>query len=85
MHKLDARGRDTTLWDAKAYGERLAVVGKDDLTAGWPNRPFQVEWNPGDQFVLEVYDRQDRPLLPSPGDSPWPGRFGRRRIPAQVR
>ena len=30
--------------------------GKDELTAGWPDRPFQVEWNPGDQFVLEVYD-----------------------------
>ena len=31
-------------------------MGKDELTAGWPDRPFQVEWNPGDQFVLEVYD-----------------------------
>ena len=28
------------------------------MSAGWPNRPFQVEWNPGDQFVLEVYDRK---------------------------
>ena len=56
VHKLDSDGRDTTLWDSKAFGSRLAVVGKDDLTAGWPNRPFQVDWNTGDQFVLEVYD-----------------------------
>ena len=56
VKKLDPAGRDKTLWDAKAYGERLAVVGKDELTAGWPHRPFQVEWNPGDELVLEVFD-----------------------------
>jgi len=56
VHKRDARGRDTTLWDSKSYGERLAVVGKDELSAGWPNRPFQVEWTPGEQLVLEVSD-----------------------------
>jgi hypothetical protein len=56
VRKLDAKGRDATLWDAKSFGSRLAVVGQDELTAGWPDRPFQVEWNPGDQFVLEVYD-----------------------------
>jgi hypothetical protein len=56
VRKLDATGRDTTLWDARSFGSRLAVVGKDELTAGWPDRPFQVEWKPGDQFVLDVYD-----------------------------
>jgi len=56
VQKLDSRGRNTTLWDSKSYGERLAVVGKDELSAGWPNRPFQVEWNPGEQLVLEVSD-----------------------------
>jgi hypothetical protein len=56
VHKLKPGGRDTTIWDAKAFGSRLAVVGKDALVAGWADRPFQVEWNPGDQFVLEVYD-----------------------------
>ena len=54
--RLTRTGREATLWDAKSYGSRLAVVGKDELTAGWPDRPFQVEWKPGDQFVLEVYD-----------------------------
>jgi hypothetical protein len=28
------------------------------LTAGWPNRPFQVEWSPGEVVFLEVYDRK---------------------------
>jgi hypothetical protein len=56
VHKLGPAGRETTLWDAKAFGSRLAVVGKDELTAGWPDRPFETEWKPGDRFVLEVYD-----------------------------
>lgn len=56
VRKLDSGGRDATLWESKAFGSRLAVVGKDELTAGWPHRPFQIEWNTGDQFVLEVYD-----------------------------
>lgn len=56
--KLGAKGRDTTIWESKPFGERLATVGKDELTAGWPHRPFQVSWNPGDQLVVEVYDRR---------------------------
>ena len=54
--KTDAAGRSVTLWDAREYGSRLAVVGKDELTAGWADRPFEARWNPGDRFVLEVYD-----------------------------
>jgi hypothetical protein len=56
VRKLGAEGRDGTVWDAKSFGSRLAVVGRDELSAGWPDRPFQVAWNRGDQFVLEVYD-----------------------------
>jgi hypothetical protein len=56
--KLDPRGRSTTLWETKPYGERLAVAGKDELSAGWPQRPFQVEWNPGERLLVEVYDRR---------------------------
>lgn len=56
VHRHDAEGRDTVVWESKTYGERLAVAGKDELSAGWPRRPFQVEWNPGDRIVLEVYD-----------------------------
>jgi hypothetical protein len=74
VKKLEPNGRDKTLWDAKQYGERLAVVGKDDLTAGWPHRPFQVDWNPGDDLILEVYvggpnvSANEFPL--KPGDFP---------------
>ncbi len=56
LYKLGSRGKDETLWESKPYGERLAVVGRDELTAGWPHRPFQVDWSPGDELVLEVYD-----------------------------
>ena len=33
--------------------------GRTALTAGWPNRPFQVEWSPGEVVFLEVYDRKN--------------------------
>jgi hypothetical protein len=56
--KVDTHGRSATLWETKPYGERLAVAGKDELSAGWPQRPFQVEWNPGERLLVEVYDRR---------------------------
>ena len=34
-------------------------MGKDAITASWPNRPFQVEWSPGEVVFLEVYDRKN--------------------------
>ena len=37
---------------------------RTNSTAGWPHRPFQVEWNPGDQFVLEVYDAKTGLFIP---------------------
>jgi hypothetical protein len=56
--KLDPRGRDVTIWDSKPFGERLAVVGKEELATGWPLRMFRVPWTPGDQIVVEVYDHR---------------------------
>jgi hypothetical protein len=56
--KIDPRGRDAMIWESKPFGERLAVVGKDELTTGWPVRTFQVPWSPGDQVVVEVYDHR---------------------------
>ena len=32
--------------------------GKDDVTALYVNRPFEVDWPPGDQIVVEVWDRK---------------------------
>ena len=57
--KRDPRGQDTVVWESRQYGERLAVVGTDALTVGWPNRPFQVEWSPSEVVFLEVYDRKN--------------------------
>jgi hypothetical protein len=62
--KRDARGQDAVVWESRNYGERLAVVGKDALTFGWPNRPFQVDWSPGEVVFLEVYDRKNGVFAP---------------------
>jgi hypothetical protein len=63
--RRDASGQDAVVWDSRNYGERLAVVGKDSLTAGWPNRPFHVDWSPGQVLFLEVYDRKN-PFFAAP-------------------
>jgi hypothetical protein len=49
-------GKDEMIWTSRSFGDRLAVVGKDDLTAGWPDRPFTVEWEPGQKYRLEVWN-----------------------------
>jgi hypothetical protein len=62
--RRDAQGQDAIVWDSRSYGERLAVVGNDALSFGWPNRPFQVEWSPGEVLFLEVYDRKNGIFAP---------------------
>ena len=32
------------------------VISKDELIAEWDHEPFQIEWSPGDQLTVEVYD-----------------------------
>ncbi len=56
VQRRDSQGKEKILWESKKYGERLAVAGTDELSAGWQERAFQVEWNPGEEVVLEVYD-----------------------------
>jgi hypothetical protein len=56
--RVDQRAGDSTIWESKPFGERLAIAGKDELVAGWPNRPFNVAWKPGQQIVVEVFDRR---------------------------
>ena len=58
VFKIDGEGNETTVWESKTYGENLAVVGKDDLTAAFVNRPFEIDWAPGDKVVVEVWDRK---------------------------
>jgi len=55
--KLESSGQDETVFETKPFGERLATAGRDDLSTGWPYRPFHVAWRPGQAIVVEVYDR----------------------------
>ena len=78
VRKVDREGRETTIWESKHYGENLAVAGKDDLTATWLNRPFEISWTAGEQVIVEVWDRRGGVLeprefkmaLPEPGEFP---------------
>jgi hypothetical protein len=56
--KIDGQGSEALVWESKTYGENLAVVGRDELTAAFVNRPFEIDWAPGDKVVLEVWDRR---------------------------
>jgi hypothetical protein len=49
-------GKLAVVWDSRKYGPRPAVVGRDELTAGWPERPFEIAWQPGDRLLLEVWN-----------------------------
>jgi hypothetical protein len=78
VRKLDAQGKETTIWESRTYGENFAVVGKDDLTATFLSRPFEMDWAPGDKLVVDVWDRRGslfdrkelRMALPEPGVFP---------------
>ena len=76
--KIDGQAHETVVWESKTYGENLAVVGKDDLTAAFVNRPFEIDWSPGDKVVVDVWDRKGiiferrelKMALPEPGVFP---------------
>ena len=76
--KIDGQGSELVVWESKTYGENLAVAGKDDLTAAFVNRPFEIDWFPGDKVVVEVWDRKGilferrelKMALPEPGVFP---------------
>ncbi len=56
--KIVGEGTQTVVWESKNYGENLAVVGRDDLTAAFVNRPFEIDWSPGEKIMVEVWDRK---------------------------
>jgi hypothetical protein len=58
IKRVDPEGKEETLWDSRTFGERLATVGKDPLSANWSDRPFEIAWQQGEQIVLEVWDRR---------------------------
>ena len=76
--EVDGQGSETVVWESKTYGENLAVAGKDELTAAFVNRPFEIDWSPGDKVIVEVWDRKGilferrelKMALPEPGVFP---------------
>jgi len=78
VRKIDADGKNTLVWESKSFGENLAVVGRDDLTVDWNNRPFEIEWKAGEQIVVAAWDRKSgffspktfKMALPPPGTFP---------------
>jgi hypothetical protein len=91
--RRDGRGQDSVVWDSRDFGEHLAVVGKDAIIASWPNRPFQVEWSPGEVVFLEVYDRKNGffaapkrfTLSSTNGEADFPLKTGDFQLEAQQR
>ncbi len=56
VRRVGADDVETVVWESRGFGENLAVVGRDELSASWSNRPFEVEWRRGDRFMIEAYD-----------------------------
>ena len=49
-------GKEISEWTSNQYGDRLATVGKDTITATWADRPFEVQWRTGDTFKVTIWD-----------------------------
>ncbi len=50
--------RDSVVWEARATARREADDPKGPLELTWADRPFRVDWNPGDEYTIEVRDRK---------------------------
>ena len=51
-------GQVQSVWDSRYAGERIALVGREPVTATWSDKPFQVTWQTGEEFSIEVWDRK---------------------------
>ncbi|WP_165250729.1 hypothetical protein [Paludisphaera soli] len=58
VRRIDAEGAESVVWESRTFGENFAVVGRDELSAHWSNRPFEIEWRRGDRFLVEVWGRR---------------------------
>lgn len=56
IHTVDAEGKTKEIWSSAPFGDRLAKVGKDSLTAKWDDRSFEMEWRTHDKLKVEVWD-----------------------------
>ena len=77
VRRINTEGEETQVWDSRSFGENLAVVGRDEVSADFSNRPFEMEWTPTDRVLVEVWDRKSglfdrRELRMTP---PTPGTF----------
>lgn len=57
LSKKQFSGQQTLLWDSRFAGDRNITVGREPVTASWSDKPFLVQWQPGEDFVIEVWDR----------------------------
>jgi hypothetical protein len=51
-------GKGVVVWDGREEGGRPHVAGKGPIVAGWPEKPFRVEWKEGVDFDVEVWNRK---------------------------
>ena len=51
-------GKGKVVWEGKAPGGKPEVAGRGPIVVGWADVPFKVEWNEGDEFDVEVWDRK---------------------------
>lgn len=58
VSKKTASGDLQLIWDSRYAGDRISVVGREPVTASWADKPFQLTWKPGEEFVVEIWDRK---------------------------
>lgn len=51
---------ESIVWDSRTLGPNRREVGRDELTVGWSEKPFRINWTPGDRYILEVWDTSGR-------------------------
>jgi hypothetical protein len=74
IRKRDGAGKEINIWESRPYGENLGLVGHDDLSATWANRPFEIDWTTSDTVFVEIWDRESglfakKELKMSPAES----------------
>ena len=58
VRSIDSRGFERIAWDSSDLGSHRVVVGRDELSASWTNRPFRLGWAPGEVLIVEVYGKR---------------------------
>ncbi len=56
-HPVKEGDEDTVVWQARATA-RATDDSDGLLELSWADRPFRVDWTPGDEYTIEVRDRK---------------------------